>query len=177
MTQGLHEITSQDLNAALESVLLPRLTDILSKRQPGHCMRVTDLDQELMVRLCGGLRSVVPDATVVVLADATLRQAAPEITVSSTKLVELRNPLPNDELRPPLLVFVPNDLRASAEDSFGVATFEEISIDGAYAELIGQLLAVIPVPIKGLLKLYCSNSDEMAHDGALPMTLQSFAFC
>lgn len=28
-------------------------------------------------------------------------------------LVELRNPLPNEELRPPLLVFVPNDsLRA-----------------------------------------------------------------
>ncbi len=57
------------------------------------------------------------------------------MAVTSTKLVELRNPLPNDELRPPLLVFVPNDLRASAEDSFGVATFEEVSIDGAYAEL------------------------------------------
>lgn len=163
MTQGLHEITSQDLNAALESVLLPRLTDILSKRQPGHCMRVTDLDQELMVRLCGGLRSVVPDATVVVLADATLRQAAPEITVSSTKLVELRNPLPNDELRPPLLVFVPNDLRASAEDSFGVATFEEISIDGAYAELIGQLLAAVPVPIKGAIEAVLL---ELRRDGA-----------
>jgi hypothetical protein len=90
----------------------------------------------------------VPAANVVVLADEGLRAMAPDMAVSSTKLVELRNPLPNDELRPPLLVFVPNDLRASAEDSFGVATFEEVSIDGAYAELNGQLLAQVPANLR-----------------------------
>jgi len=163
MSQGLYEITSQDLNAALESVLLPRFAEILSKREPGHCMRVTDLDRDLMIRLCGGLRSRVPGATVVVLADAALRQVAPEITVSSTKLVELRNPLPDDELRPPLLVFVPNDLRASAEDSFGVATFEEISIDGAYAELIEQLLAAVPAQIKSAIE---ATLVELRREGA-----------
>jgi hypothetical protein len=47
-----------------------------------------------------------------------------------------------------LLVFVPNDLRASAEDSFGVATFEEVSIDGAYVELNGQLLAQVPANLR-----------------------------
>lgn len=144
MTQGLREITSQELNAALESVLLPKLATILSARGLGHCMRATDLDRDLMVRLVGGLRAAVPAATVVVLADEALRAQAPEFAVSSTKLVELRNPLPNDELRPPLLVFVPNDLRASAEDSFGVATFEEISVEGAYAELNARLLAEVP---------------------------------
>lgn len=152
MTQGLREITSQELNAAMESVLLPRLAGILGKREAGHCMRVTDLDRDLMVRLCGGLRSLVPTATVVVLADDVLRQLAPDIAISSTKLVELRNPLPNDELRPPLLVFVPNDLRASAEDSFGVATFEEVSVDGAYGELISRLLESVPAPLRGVLE-------------------------
>ncbi len=152
MTQGLRELTSQELNVAMESVLLPRLADVIGKRGPGHCMRVTDLDRDLMVRLCGGLRSLVPWATVVVLADKTLRQLAPDIAVSSTKLVELRNPLPNDELRPPLLVFVPNDLRASAEDSFGVATFEDVSIDGAYKELISRLLDAVPALLKGAVE-------------------------
>ena len=148
MSQGLRELTNQELNAALESVLLPKLSQLLATRELGHCMRVTDLDRELMIRLAGGLRAAVPAANVVVLADEGLRAMAPDMAVSSTKLVELRNPLPNDELRPPLLVFVPNDLRASAEDSFGVATFEEVSIDGAYAELNGQLLAQVPANLR-----------------------------
>lgn len=148
MSQGLRELTNQELNAALESVLLPKLSRLLAARELGHCMRVTDLDRELMIRLAGGLRAAVPSANVVVLADEGLRVMAPDMAVSSTKLVELRNPLPNDELRPPLLVFVPNDLRASAEDSFGVATFEEVSIDGAYAELNGQLLAQVPANLR-----------------------------
>lgn len=148
MSQGLRELTSQELNAALESVLLPRLSKLLAARDLGHCMRVTDLDRELMIRLAGGLRAAVPSANVVVLADESLRALAPDFAVTSTKLVELRNPLPNDQLRPPLLVFVPNDLRASAEDSFGVATFEEVSIDGAYAELNAQLIAQVPVNLR-----------------------------
>ncbi|EPJ8782076.1 methylation-associated defense system ATP-binding protein MAD8 [Pseudomonas aeruginosa] len=148
MSQGLRELTNQELNAALESVLLPKLSQLLAARELGHCMRVTDLDRELMIRLAGGLRAAVPSANVVVLADESLRAMAPDMAVSSTKLVELRNPLPNDELRPPLLVFVPNDLRASAEDSFGVATFEEVSIDGAYAELNGLLLAQVPANLR-----------------------------
>ncbi|CAD5370095.1 Archaeal DNA helicase HerA or a related bacterial ATPase, contains HAS-barrel and ATPase domains [Rubrivivax sp. A210] len=148
MSQGLRELTSQELNAALESVLLPKLSRLLAARDLGHCMRVTDLDRELMIRLAGGLRAAVPSANVVVLADDSLRAMAPELAVSSTKLVELRNPLPDDELRPPLMVFVPNDLRASAEDSFGVATFEEVSIEGAYTELNAQLVTQVPVHLR-----------------------------
>lgn len=152
MTQGLRELTTQELNAALESVLLPKLAQTLAARGLGHCMRVTDLDRDLMIRLAGGLRAAVPTATVVVLADEALRKQAPQLAVTSTKLVELRNPLPNDEQRPPLLVFVPNDLRASAEDSFGVATFEELSIDGVYAELNAQLMSQVPVPLRSVLE-------------------------
>ncbi|MDR2838287.1 MAG: hypothetical protein LBV49_06910, partial [Azonexus sp.] len=163
MSQGLRELTAQELNAALESVLLPKLSAILAARELGHCMRVTDLDRELMIRLAGGLRAKVPTANVVVLADDALREQAPELAVSSTKLVELRNPLPNDELRPPLLVFVPNDLRASAEDSFGVATFEEISIEDAYSDLSTQLLTQVPAHLKVAVE---TCLDELQRDGS-----------
>lgn len=44
MSQGLRELTNQELNAALESVLLPKLSQLLAARELGHCMRVTDLD-------------------------------------------------------------------------------------------------------------------------------------
>lgn len=157
MTQGLHELTIQELNAALESVLLPKLTKLLASRGLGHCMRVTDLDPELMIRLAGGLRAAVPSANVVLLADEVLRKQAPELSVTSTKLVELRNPLPNDELRPRLLVFVPNDLRASAEDSFGVATFEEVSIEGAYADLTAQLIREVPSNLRTAIEASLSE--------------------
>ena len=151
MSQGLRELTDPEWNAALETVLLPRLAGVLETRAAGHCMRATDLDRELMVRLCGGLRARVPGATVVVLADEPLRARAPDFAVTGAKLVELRNPLPNDELRPPLLVFVPNDLRAPAEDSFGVATFEDVPVDGVYRELIATLLEDAPPSLRGAL--------------------------
>lgn len=148
MSQGLCVITQSDWHSALEAVLLPKLAGVLSGKQAGHCMRVTDLDRELMVRLAGSLQAAAPMATVVLLADEPLRAQAPGLAVSSTKLVELRNPLPNDELRPPLLVFVPNDLRTAAEDSFGVATFEEVAIGGAYGDLIAQMLAEVPASLR-----------------------------
>ncbi len=151
MSQGMREISNQQINAALETVLLPKLAVLLTNRKAGHCMRVGDLDSDLMILLAGGLRAAAPHATVVILADDNIMQLAPQFAISSTKLVELRNPLPNDVLRPPLLVFVPNNLRASAEDSFGVATFEEISIEGAYQELIEQLIGQIPADLRSVI--------------------------
>lgn len=147
MTQGLREITVQTLNEALEGVLLPHLMAILKTRADGHCMKVSDLDTELMARLALRLRAEVPAAQIVMLDDGRLG-LPPAVRVSSTKLVELRNPLPNGELRPPLLVFVPTEIRASAEDSFGSATFEEIRLDGVYAELRQRLLDEVPIGLR-----------------------------
>lgn len=148
MKQGLQELTQADLLDALEGVLLPWLKGRVQAREAGHCMRITDLDRDLMVRLCGRLHAEIPGLTAVVLSDGTNRIPA-DISVSSTKLVELRNPLPDGGQRPPLLVFVPNDLRASAEDSFGVATFEEIRVGGIYETLRGQLVEQLPSAIRG----------------------------
>lgn len=151
MTQGLRELQSQDLSAELERVLLPVLVDRLKGRGAGHCMRISDLDPELMVRLCGRLRAEVTSATVVVLTNGVQGSASEGLSVTSTKLVELRNPFPDGTLRPPLLVFVPNDVKAAAEDSFGVATFEDLDVGDVYERLRKQLLADAPASIRGSL--------------------------
>src|SRR4030095_8724587 len=106
-------------------------------------MRVGDLDADLMIRLCARLRAELPNTTVVVLSDGKL-SIPDELAVSSTKLVELRNPHADGSQRRPLLVFVPSEVRASAEDSFGVATFEEIAVAGLYEGLSQRLVVDIP---------------------------------
>ncbi|MCB9694488.1 MAG: helix-turn-helix domain-containing protein [Alphaproteobacteria bacterium] len=150
MSQGLRTLQPHDLAAELELELFPRLSELLRSRAPGHCMRLTDLDRDLMVRLCGRLRAEIPDAQVVILGNGH-STTPPTLTVSSTKLVELRNPLQDGALRPPLLVFIPNDLRAAAEDSFGVATFEDVPVGDVYQTLRRRLLEEIPTAVRGAI--------------------------
>jgi len=151
MSQGLRELQPYDLTRELETVLLPRLVHHLRSKAPGHCMRLSDLDHELMVQLCGRLRAEVDQAEVVILDAGQNGSIPPEFGVSSTKLVELRNPLTDGTQRPPLLVFIPHDLRAAAEDSFGVATFEEIQLGDIYADLRDALLADLPSHLRSVL--------------------------
>ena len=151
MTVGLRELHPAELTLELENSAVPLLVEQLRSRSAGHCMRATDLDTDLMVRLCARLRAELPQMTVVILTDGLLKLPA-ELSVSSTKLVELRNPLSNGSQRPPLLVFVPNGVRASAEDSFGLATFEEISVGSLYDELRQRLLEELPSAIRGAVQ-------------------------
>lgn len=164
MSQGLRVIQPHDLAAELETELFPRLAEHLRSHDRGHCMRLTDLDRELMVRLCGRLRAEVPEAQVVILGNGQ-STTPPALTVTSTKLVELRNPLPDGALRPPLLVFVPNDLRAAAEDSFGVATFEEVPVGRVYAQLRDRLLGELPPAIRGAI---AEGLRRLEEDSAWP---------
>ena len=123
----------------------------LREREPGHCMRVPDLGRDLMAALAKGLRSQVPTANVYVLADGATTSDA-ELYVSSTKLVELRNPLADGSLRPPLCVFLPANVRTSAEDSFGRATFEEFPVGDSYETLRQRLLERLPSTLQGYVR-------------------------
>jgi hypothetical protein len=177
MTTGLRELGSYDLTSELERLLLPFFVTLLHSRGPGHCMRVPDLELDLMVRLCGRLRAEVPGATVVILGDnARNGSIAGELAVTSTKLVELRNPYHDGALRPPLLVFVPNDLRAAAEDSFGVATFEEIHLGNVYSELRERLLAELPSAMRGAIveSLHRLDDEEDRWPFADPVSVVRF---
>ena len=151
MSQGLRDLQPYDIAAELEKILVPHLTERINSRSLGHCMRVSHLERDLMVRLCGRLRAEVPDANIVILRNGHSAGVPEELCVTSTKLVELRNPYSDGTQRPPLMVFVPNDVRASAEDSFGVATFEEVAVGDVYAQLLEQLVRDLPASIRGAL--------------------------
>ncbi|NUQ97302.1 MAG: hypothetical protein HOY79_12365 [Streptomyces sp.] len=158
MKRGLVEITETDWRRALEHVALPGLADLLRTREAGHCMRVGGLDTELAARLTRGLRQAVPDAQVHVLA--TGLAGADDTAITSTKLVELRNPDEHGRLRPVLLVFVPPGTKASAEDSFSVATFEEVSLHEVHARLRRNLLKEVPEPLRtSVERLLAETSD------------------
>ncbi|MEV7435280.1 methylation-associated defense system ATP-binding protein MAD8 [Streptomyces griseoviridis] len=158
MRRGLVEVTETDWRRALEHVALPGLADLLRTREAGHCMRVVGLDAELATRLTRGLRQSVPHAQVHVLTVGP--PDGGDTTITSTKLVELRNPDQHGCLRPVLLVFVPPGTRASAEDSFSVATFEEVSLQEVYAGLRRNLLKGVPESLRtSVERLLAETSD------------------
>ena len=158
MSGGFRALPASDLARSLEELLLPRLTDALRGRAPGHCMRVSDLGPDLMVALATGLRNQAPSANVHVLSDDT--KPGDDLHISSTKLVELRNPRADGSLRPPLCVFLPANLRTSAEDSFGKATFEDFTVGDAYVTLRQQLLKRVPSTLHGYVRDYLQLLEE-----------------
>lgn len=113
-------------------------------------MRVGDLDPSFMLDVAVALRSQLGSAAQVHVLS---RDVHPDddIRVTSSKLVELRNPLASGAQRPPLLVFVPNDLRTAAEDSFAEATFEQVSVASSYARLQSRLLDELPDSLRPVL--------------------------
>ncbi|WP_369151482.1 hypothetical protein [Streptomyces sp. R17] len=178
-TIGLAEITPKDLREALEGVLVPRLAKLVGERTAGHCMRVTEVEAELAAPLVRRLRGALgPDATVCVLGtadDLAPDQPFQDVTVTSTKLVELRNRTEDEVLPGPLLVFVPPGMRVSAEDSFGIATFEEVPVGDAYGQLAEHLLDQVPdrlrQGVEELLAALRDGSDRRMADRAVAMYL------
>ena len=150
MSSGFRVLPNSSVTKAVEELLLPRLASALREKGPGHCMRVTDLDRDLMVALARGLRKVAPAAAVYVLANGV--PSVDDLFVSSTKLVELRNPLADGSLRPPLCVFLPANLRTSAEDSFGRTTFEEFPVGDSYQAIRRRLLERVPATLQGYVR-------------------------
>lgn len=159
MSNAFTKLPQEKLNASVASLLCPRIEAILGDRGPGHCMRVTDLDDDVMESVCKELRRTRPEGNIFILGYHD-QQTMP-YRVTSTKLVELRNPDANGELRQPLLVFIPASIRTSAEDSFGVATFEELTFTSIYKELIDSLMDRLPAILVGLVRdLLGILSDE-----------------
>lgn len=155
MSQGLSPLAEDTITSALEDHLENRLNAVLAQREAGHCMRVADLDPGLARRLVGRLRASRPDANVVVLAEEEGGPTVPGV-VTATKLVELRNPNADGSLRPPLLVFVPNSVHTSAEDSYGVATFEVVSVGGAYQAIRENAFNRLPADLQRSLRIVAS---------------------
>src|SRR6266566_2227748 len=136
------------MSEALEHLLLPRLVDLIGQREPGHCLRVLDLSVGLGTRLCRRLRTASATPHCYVLAsEASATRVPTDVAATSTKLVELRNPDDSGAPRPVLVVFIPPGAKASAEDSFGPGTFEEIGITDAYEQLAARLADELPAAL------------------------------
>jgi len=159
MNNTFIRLSKEKLDTAVADLLCPRIETILSDRGPGHCMRINDLDDEVMELVCKKVRKTYPHGNVFILG--SLDQEGLPYRVTSTKLVELRNPDANGDLRQPLLVFIPTSLRTSAEDSFGVATFEDLPFLDIYKDLINSLIDRLPATLIGHVRdLFNLLSEE-----------------
>ena len=143
MSQEFKRVSRADLNVALCEVLVAMLSEALASRRPGHCMKLSDLDRDVMIAVGTKLRETLYEGAQIHVLGLHTHNDDP-LEISSSKLVELRNPLPDGTQRPPLLVFVPNELKTAAEDSFAEATFEQFSVAGVYLRLEERLMEVLP---------------------------------
>src|SRR5437773_8428126 len=138
-------------------------------------MRVTNLDRDLMLSIVKSLRKEAPGAAVYVLADGTTSKD--DLFVSSTKLVELRNPFADGSLRPPLCVFLPANVRTSAEDSFGRATFEEFPVGDSYEALRRRLLERVPATLQGYVRDALQYLDDQRFRWAGSVSQVRYLLC
>ena len=168
MTSGLRLLQPADVERAVAKRLVPRIATALSERAPGHCMRVFDLDSGMSVTIARSLRTLAGSAAVFVLSDGAAGKNADGIFVTSTKLVELRNPLPDGSLRPPLCVFVPPGTKTSAEESFGPATFEDFALGDVYGDLVQDILAQVAPGLQSYVREVLRFLSEQSWRWATP---------
>ena len=91
-------------------------------------MRVDDIPAVLMISLCSRLREAAPGYHVFVLRADGATSVPDDLAITATKLIEIRNPDSERHVRRPMLVFVPQEARTAAEDSFAPSTFEQVSL-------------------------------------------------
>lgn len=103
--------------------------------KPGHCMKITGLGSEQLLLLWKVLINNFPNIDTYIVDD----NGVDECYISATRLIELRN-----QQMKPLLILVPANSRTAAEDSYGNATFKEISLELIEPLLIRRLKASIP---------------------------------
>lgn len=95
--------------------------DTIKHAAPGHCMKVSGFSFDVLTKLYDRLRKIETNTQTYILTEDEELSGKEYITPS--KLVELRN-----DLTIAILVLVPVNSFTSAEDSYGNATFQELSI-------------------------------------------------
>ena len=104
----------------------------IKSASPGHCMKVTGLSLDVLRDLYSRLKNLETNTQIYILTEDE-ELSDPEY-ISPTKLIELRN-----DLTIPILVLIPVNSFTSAEDSYGNATFRELSINDFDNRLLVKL--------------------------------------
>lgn len=107
----------------------------LQNAKPGHCMKIMGMGNDEMLMLWDVLSKEFKNLDTFVINERDTKTPY----ISATKLIEYRN-----QQRKPLLVLIPSNNRTAAEDSYGNATFKEISLEPVEAELKNRLHNKIP---------------------------------
>lgn len=102
----------------------------------GHCMKITGLGGLELEFLWDLIKQEHNHLDLYIVSEE--KKKNPKY-ISATKLIELRN-----KQDKPLLILIPSNSRTAAEDSYGNATFKEISLQGLENELVLSLKKQIP---------------------------------
>lgn len=104
----------------------------IKNAQPGNCMKVTGFSMEVLRDLYGRLSLLETSTQFYILTENDDLTGHEYIT--PTKLIELRN-----DLTISILVLIPVNSFTSAEDSYGNATFRDLSISDFDERLLSKL--------------------------------------
>ena len=96
--------------------------DTVKNASPGHCMKVTGLSMDVLRNLYKRLCILETKTQMYILTED--EELTGEEFITPSKLIELRN-----DLTISILVLIPVNSFTSAEDSYGNATFRELSIN------------------------------------------------
>src|SRR5665647_1346344 len=119
----------------LLALILDQYNDEFVHAKPGHCMKITGLALRELQPLCTAIRTLPGDLQTYILSE----EIKGDEYISANKLIEFRN---DDSF--PLLILIPSNSRTSTEDSYGNATFKNLSIEHLDNKLFENLKAEIP---------------------------------
>ena len=107
----------------------------LKAAKPGHCMKITGLAMKELRVLLPLLRPLNGNMEVFILSET---EKGDEF-IHATKLIELRN-----DPKKSVLILVPSNSRTSAEDSYGDATFQNLSVAELQDTFLLRLIHEMP---------------------------------
>lgn len=125
----------------------------LKAAKPGHCMKITGLAMKELRVLLPLLRPINTGMDVYILSE----EEKGDEFIHATKLIELRN---NPEKA--VLILVPSNSRTSAEDSYGDATFQNLSVADLQVSFIWKLIDELPEEKEYLWKLIQELVEELS---------------
>ena len=120
------------------ALIIDAYRDQIKSAKPGHCMKIEGLPLVELKKLIEMIRPLNKTLLLYILSDTETG----EDYIHASKLIELRN---NPEK--PLMVLIPANSSTSAEDSYGDATFQNLSVSDLVGKFFRSLEGEIPEAI------------------------------
>lgn len=126
--------TTQLYYARILDTFIEEYEDQLTQVKEGHCMKVVGLPLDVLESLYDRLKELNLSLQIFILSENNIGDRY----ISATKLIELRN-----DLTLSILVLIPVNVSTAAEDSYGNATFKELSIAHLNQRLLNKLMSEV----------------------------------